>query len=145
MDKQVKYKSNKNNSLKAKTDHRTKKEVSITEWFYMTPENVSARMIADILKVNGFMEIELWEEMNILQLELPEQKTIDFEPVGYSFKDPSDAAFIKNRNIETIFAVTLEEETFEYFKPVLKIIFNEWSGFLCADSEDFKPIIDSIV
>lgn len=101
-------------------------------------------MIADRLRIQGFREIELWEAMNILQIELADKRTVDFEPLGYSFKEPSDVYFIKNRNIKTIFAVTLEKGTVDLFKPVLKILLEEWNGFLCADSADFKPIYEKI-
>ncbi len=145
MNKQVKKLNKKNfnkstGSSKINTELDKKQKVTITDWYYMTPGDVNAKMIADRLKINGFSEVELWEEMNILQIELADKKTVDFEPVGYSFKDPSDVSFIKNRNIKTIFAVTLEEGNIELFRPVLKILLEEWEGFLCADSIDFKPI-----
>lgn len=113
----------------------------ITDWFYMSAAEVHAKGICDLLKANGYNEVELWEEMNILQIETMGNKCIDFEPVTYSWKDPADAAFIKDRNINTIFAVTVEE-SLDSFQPLLKLIINEWGGFLCADSPDFKPLYD---
>lgn len=113
----------------------------ITDWFYMSAADVHAKEISDLLKANGYNEVELWEEMNILQIETPGNKCIDFEPVTYRWKDPADAAFIKERNIKTIFAVTVEE-SLDSFQPLLKLILNEWGGFLCADSPDFKPLYD---
>lgn len=113
----------------------------ITDWFYMSTADVHAKRISDLLKANGYNEVELWEEMNILQIETPGNKCIDFEPVTYMWKDPADAAFIKDRNIKTIFAVTVEE-SLESFQPVLKLLLCEWGGFFCADSPDFKPLYD---
>ncbi len=146
MDKQIKY-QNKNykdvnikTSADPKSGNEIKKENPVTDWFYMTPSDTNAKMIYDLIKSKGFTEVELWEEMNVLQIELPGKKIIDFEPVVNQFKDPSDAAFIKNRNINTIFAITMDEETVEQFKAVFKIILEVWDGFLCADSTDFKPI-----
>jgi hypothetical protein len=26
-------------------------------------------------------------------------------------------------------------------KEILRLIFNEWDGFLCADTDDFHPIL----
>ena len=113
----------------------------ITDWFYMSTADVHAKGISDLLKANGYNEVELWEEMNILQIETPGHKCIDFEPVTYIWKDTADAAFIKDRNIKTIFAVTVEE-SLESFQPVLKLLLSEWGGFFCADSPDFKPLYD---
>lgn len=116
------------------------REKEITDWFYMTPKDVTAKMIADLIKKQGIVQVDLWEEMNILQLELADKTTADFEPVIIDFKDPSDAAFVKNRNIRTIFEVTVEENALPEMKPVLKLIFQEWGGFFCADTDDFHPI-----
>jgi hypothetical protein len=127
--------------LNSNTTKENKSEKPITEWFFMTTDSVDARMISELLKSKGCGQIELWEAMNILQIELAD-RTIDFESVDYEFKSPSDAAFIKNRNIKTIFAVTVEEGAFDAFKPVLKTILEVWSGFLCADSDDFKPVFE---
>lgn len=135
------YKQTKKVGLNTNTTKEKKSEKPITDWFFMTADSVDARMISELLKSKGFGQIELWEAMNILQIELA-SKTIDFELVEYEFKSPSDAAFIKNRNIKTIFAVTVEEGAFDAFKPALKTILEIWSGFLCADSEDFKPIFE---
>jgi hypothetical protein len=141
-----KYSNHSKNSEK-KTEPATKaaqKNISqsITDWYYMTPKEVTARMIFDLIKQKNHVQADLWEEMNILQLELSNKKTVDFEPVIINFKDPSDEAFVKNRNIKTIFEVTMEEEIFHEMKTVLKLIFQEWGGFLCADTDDFKPIYE---
>ncbi len=146
MEKEIKFKSKYQKNINRKTKPNTQagkennKEKIITDWFYMTPGEVTAKMIYELIKLKGFAEAELWEEMNVLQLELPDKKTVDFDPANIQFKTPSDAAFVRNRNIKTIFAVTVEEGAFEPFQPVLKIMLAEWEGFLCADSDDFKPI-----
>lgn len=127
------------NVAKAKTAEKSK-EKEITDWFYMTPKDITAKMIADLLKEQSNVQVDFWEEMCILQLELPNRTTVDFEPIIINFKDPSDAAFVKNRDIKTIFEVTMEENAFSEMKDVLKLLFHEWDGFLCADSDDFKPI-----
>jgi len=115
------------------------KDIAFTDWFYMTPSEVTAKMISDLIKLQSSVQVDLWEEMNILQLELPNKTTVDFEPMNINFKDPSDASFIKNRNIKTIFTVTIEEGALEELKVVFKLLIAEWDGFLCADSDDFKP------
>ncbi len=115
-------------------------ENEITDWFYMTPNEVTAKMISDLIKLQNGITVDLWEEMNILQLELSNRITVDFEPIIINFKDPSDAAFVRNRKIKTIFEVTMEEAALSEMKEVLRMIFDAWDGFLCADTDDFKPI-----
>lgn len=115
-------------------------EKEITDWFYMTPKEVTAKMISNLLQTQSNVVVDLWEEMNILQLELPSKISVDFEPIIINFRDPADAEFVENRDIKTIFEVTMEEAVLQEMKELLRIIINEWDGFLCADSDDFQPI-----
>jgi hypothetical protein len=107
---------------------------------YMTPSNVTAKDIAALLQDTSGLKIELWEEMNVLELELSNQNSIDFEPLEVSFKDPSDASFVKNRDIKTIFAINLCEDDLNIVTAYFEQIIDKFSGFLCADSEDFTPV-----
>ncbi len=108
--------------------------------FYMTPQQVSAKELADTLKEYETITVELWPEMNVLELVLPNENSIDFEPVPVSFADASDAAFVKNRNIQTIFAINLYEDDLTAATPLFEQLVAKHSGFVCADSEDFTPV-----
>lgn len=108
---------------------------------YMTPNEVTAKELAGLLDCMEKVTIELWDEMNVLELELPNQNSVDFEPVEVEFKDPSDAAFVKNRNIRTIFAVNLAEEDLDIVKNIFEMIISRFAGFLCTDSVDFQPVL----
>lgn len=107
---------------------------------FMTSCEIKAKDIYDFLKDNQELKLELWEEMNILELELNNQDTVDLEPLDVHFKNPSDAAFVKNRNIKTIFAVSIYQEDIETVTSIFEKVIEEFSGFLCSDSEDFSPI-----
>lgn len=109
--------------------------------FYMTPSEVEAKDIADILREHKDLVVELWPEMNVLELELPNRNTVDFEPLSVDFKDPSDHAFVKNRRIRTIFRINLAEEDLGKVKNLFEQIIEHFSGFLCTDSADFQPIL----
>jgi hypothetical protein len=124
--------NNKVNSNQAK--------VKKIDLLYMSPSEVTAKDIAVLLQNENGLTIELWEAMNVLELVLPNQNSIDFEPLEVSFKDPSDASFVKNRNIITIFAVNLCEEDLTIATACFEKIVDKFSGFLCADSEDFNPV-----
>jgi hypothetical protein len=117
-----------------------KTEKQYTDLFYMTPSDVNAKDIADLFQDTKDLNVQLWEEMNVLELELANQNSIDFEPMEPSFKDPSDSAFIKNRNIRTIFAINLCEADLNTMIPYFEQLVSRFSGFVCADSADFTPI-----
>ena len=107
---------------------------------YMTPNVVRAKDIVDLFQSETGLAIELWEEFNVLEMILPNQNSIDFEAIDSNFKDPSDLSFVKNRSIQTIFAINMSEEDLpavtEYFNQLVE----KFSGFVCADSDDFTPV-----
>ena len=107
---------------------------------YMTTQAIHAKDISDLLTSVQGLTIELWEEMNVLEFVLPNQNTVDFEAIDPNFKDASDAAFVKNRGIQTIFAINLCEEDLPVITEYFQLLVDQFSGFICADSEDFKPV-----
>lgn len=108
--------------------------------FYMTPSAPRAKDIALLVGEHKDLKIELWEEMNVLEVILPTGSSVDFEPMEASFEDPSDSAFIKNRGIKTIFAITLSEGDIPHVMPVFEKLVERYLGFVCADSADFTPV-----
>jgi hypothetical protein len=117
-----------------------KPEIKTMELLYMTPSEIRAKDIADLLQDAKGITVELWEEMNVLELELSNQNSVDFEPLDTHFSNPSDAAFIKNRGIMTIFAVSVREEDFQELKAIFEVVVLQYNGFLCSDTEDFQPV-----
>jgi hypothetical protein len=114
--------------------------IKTMELLYMTPSEIRAKDIADLLQDAKGITVELWEEMNVLELELSNQNSVDFEPLDTHFSNPSDAAFIKNRGIMTIFAVSVREEDFQELKAIFEVVVLQYNGFLCSDTEDFQPV-----
>lgn len=123
-----------------KTNSNKKEVISYLDLLYMTPSEVTAKEIAALLQETAGITTELWEAMNVLEIELSNKNTVDFEPLEVSFKDPSDASFVKNRNIKTIFAINLCESDLNTVISYFEKIVDHFSGFLCADSTDFNPV-----
>ncbi len=111
-----------------------------TNLLYMTPNKVTAKDIASLFRGTYGLTIELWAEMDVLELILPNQNSVDFEPVDIAFKDPSDAAFVKNRGISTIYSINICLDDILEVTPYFEQLVAKYSGFVCADSEDFLPI-----
>ncbi len=107
---------------------------------YMTPNIIRAKDIADLFSTVAGVTIELWEEMNVLEFVLSNQNSVDFEAIDPNFKDPSDHAFVKNRGIQTIFAINMLEEDLPMMLEYFNQMVNNFSGFVCTDSEDFTPV-----
>lgn len=118
-----------------------KKEVKhYVDLLYMTPLEVHSKDLSLLFGKNTDIEVQLWEEFHVLELELPTKNTVDLENIEVQFKDPSDASFVKNRNIKTIYAIHLCEEDLETFVNYFEPIIEQYQGFLCADSDDFNPV-----
>ncbi len=117
-----------------------KKVNNYIDLLYMTSNEVTAKDIVNQLKEIQVISTQLWEEMNIFEIELPSGSSIDFEPIELFTSNPSDAAFIRNRNIKTIFAINLCETDVSIAIPIFEKIIMELSGFICADSPDFQPV-----
>jgi hypothetical protein len=141
MRKKDRNSARKDNIMAKKTSDSKQKIIKkYIDLFYMTPSEVTARDIAALLQENNGLSTQVWEEMNVVEIELPGDSSIDFEPIDPSFQDPSDAAFIKNRNIKTIYAITVGEEDIKLVVPYFEQLVEKYAGFVCSDSADFNPV-----
>lgn len=107
--------------------------------FYMTPKQIEAKNIARFLETIQGSNVELWEAVNVLEITLSNENAVAFEPIDVDFKDPSDASFVKNRGIQTIFALSILESDLDEVTSYFHKIIDEFGGFLCTDSSDFQP------
>jgi len=107
---------------------------------YMTPSEISAKDIASLLQNNKELKVQLWEGMNVLEIELSNENSVDFEPLDISFKEPTDISFVRNRNIKTIFVVSICDSDISSMTPYFEQLVSQFNGFVCADSADFYPV-----
>lgn len=111
----------------------------LMELLYMTPEKVVARDLEKAITEEMEMEVHVWEELDILEVTLSSGQTVDIETMTEYIDDPLDLEYMKERNVQTIYAVTVEEVAMEEFLPIMRIITEKLGGFLCSDSDDFMP------
>lgn len=113
---------------------------SYIDLIYMTALEVRAKDIAALLPDKKDIKVEVWETADILELELSNQNTVDFEPLDIKHLSSSDSDFIRSRNIHTMFSINLCESDLQLVKMYFDQIVERFSGFLCADTEDFNPV-----
>ncbi len=123
-----------------KKSTNTKVKKSYISLLYMTPMNISTSDLATFFQDKPGITVQHWEEMKVVELELSNENFIDFEVLETSFQDPKDASFVKNRKIESIYAIDLAESDLESFLPNLLALTEQCSGFVCADTPDFTPV-----
>lgn len=125
---------------KKNTNSSQKQEMSYMDLLYMTSGEVNAKDIAALFQGKKEFKVEVWDEVNVLELELSNQNSVDFEQLDINTLNSTDLDYIRNKNIHTIFSVNLCESDFNQVKAYFEQIIEAFSGFLCADTEDFNPI-----
>ena len=114
------------------------------DMFLMLGQEAGANDVISALKERGMSGLDVWESMGVFNLEAKEGEGVDFEEIDINetFVDPSDLAFIKNRNIHTIYSFRATEAQIEELKPYFKEITEIFGGFACSDSDDFQPMVE---
>lgn len=111
------------------------------EWLYMNSQVITVCDIKEALKGDTDISIEIWEEAGVLEIEIPEQKSIDFEQTGLDFGDECSNAYLKEHDVKSLFFVTLDAANYVNVHKILQKIVGKLGGFFCGDTEDFSPVI----
>lgn len=111
------------------------------EWFYMQQKAVTVRDIEQALKEDDTVNVEIWEEIGVLEVEIPEQKSMDFEQTKPDLRDEYSNAWLAEHEVKSLFFVTLDAENFGKAQEIMQKITGKIGGFFCGDTEDFKPLV----
>lgn len=111
------------------------------DWFFMSSNNVTTRMLYDALKDKLSLPIDIWEEANVMEIELSSKESMDFEQLKPYFKDDFGTSFLREHNINTLFMITFPPSYYDTVHNIMKIILSSVDGFFCSDSEDFTPMV----
>lgn len=129
-----------------KSGHKTKKveikKVVKMELLYMTSAMIGVKDMREVFLSMEGVEVNTWPAIEIMELTMPSGKTADFETMTDFIDHPEDLAYMKEHNVNTVYAVTVEQENFEEMKPFIKALVDKFGGFLCSDSEDFMPVYE---
>lgn len=114
------------------------------DMFLMISKQAEAKDVIAALKERGLSGLDVWEAMGVFSLEAKVDDSVDFEEIDIkeTFVDASDLAFIKNRDIHSIFSFRATNRQIEALKPYFKEITDIFGGFVCSDSDDFQPMVD---
>lgn len=129
----------KNNNNKSSLNNQTS---DITgDWFFMSPDDIKIKDIYDKIKAFTSHSVEIWEDAGVMEIELSEKESIDFECMKPMFKDDAGDSFLKENNIKSLFMVTFNPEYYDKVLEIFKSIVLNDTGFFCADTFDFQPMI----
>ena len=110
------------------------------EWLYLFEGEIKLRQIYELLKDSPW-NVEYWEEAEVLEVELPEAGSVDFEDLEGTLGDEESDAWLQEQQIHTVFAVTIRPDDYELAKKVMEHIVSLVSGYFCADNEILQPRI----
>ena len=116
-----------------------KKPEAPANWFYMNDKEVTVRDIFQALESEDSIHAEIWETAGVLELEIPDQKSIDFEQTKPDLRDEYSNAILKEHQIKSLFYVTIDPENIQLIQCLMKKIVFSCGGFFCGDTEDFSP------
>lgn len=104
------------------------------EWLYLFEGEIKLRQIYELLKDSPW-NVEYWEEAEVLEVELPEAGSVDFEDLEGTLGDEESDAWLQEQQIHTVFAVTIRPDDYELAKKVMEHIVSLVDGDFCADKE----------
>lgn len=111
------------------------------EWLYVTTADIDVRRIADALPTE--LDIQLWEEAGVLEINVGEKQSIDMEQVKIHPTDELTRSFVETHGCSEVFLVSFAPEIYEQARGIMQRILTECGGLFCGDTEDFAPIIQN--
>lgn len=112
------------------------------DWLYMCEKELE--LVALKERLEGEYSVEYWEEAGVLEVELNEEATVDFETVALNRADDVTKDFMETKGIKTVFLVSIRPEHFEASKIVMEKITGTEGGFFCGDTADFTPVVKNV-
>lgn len=124
----------------AKNKKKIIKSVAPQGWYYMNQLEMSVEDLAKGFDSTEF-DVEVWPEAGVIEVGVEEKLSIDIEQCELDMGDEYSNEFIANNGINSVFYISYKSSEKDKCMPILQDILHKLDGMLCADSEDFSPII----
>lgn len=111
------------------------------EWLYMNDKDITVVDIRNSVEDEVNLEIDVWEELDIISINLHEKASIDIVEIENDLGEEEANKFVNDNKIKRIFTVKMPEDSFIEAKKIMKIIVSHIGGFFCEDNDDFSPMI----
>lgn len=110
-------------------------------WFYMNEQEITVRTIKESLETETEFSLEIWEDAGVLEIEIPEKKSMDLEQTKTDLRDEYSNDYLKQHNIKSLFFVSMDVTDYENVKKIMQKITQSLGGFFCGDTENFEPVV----
>ena len=113
----------------------------IEEYFYMLPVAVTVRELMEAVHTVPEEAKEIWTELDLMEIVLSADSLI-FENMMDTFNEAGDQAFLAEKEIKVVYAVSYNTKDKEQVKVVLEELHSVYGGFMASDTEDLEPIFE---
>lgn len=125
--------------MKKKKGKPVKAIKKILEYYFMIPEDITAKELSLKIKAVDEEKIEVWPELNLMEVIL-EYDSLIFQDARECFIDPLDLEFLREKNIKSMFQISFDEKDINAVRIVLKELMKACKGMVYSDTDDFEPI-----
>lgn len=108
--------------------------------FYMSAKKVSIKDINEIAKRTNVKNTFIPKSLDVLQIEYCDGIIADWFCMSVDdFCEDENKKFIVNNKIESIFCVSYHPSNFALMLPHIKILLQEYGGWIGNDGDGFQP------
>lgn len=127
--------------LKKIKENRQGAKAAVKNWLYLSQEKISVADIAAALEAFEGIQVELWVEAKVLEIEVPEKRSMDIEEIPVDLKDEYSNAFLEEQKAKSLFAVTIDTDNYDFMKKIMRHAIEKLGGMFCGDTDNFEPTV----
>lgn len=108
-------------------------------FLYLLPEEISARQLHDGLDFLEAKQLEVWTELNLLEV-TADEGTITFEDMRDNLGE-EDSGTLAGMGMKKVYAVDYYLSDHGILRRVMETLISKFGGKIGSDTEDFQPFV----
>ena len=109
-------------------------------FLYLLPEEISARQLHDGLDFLEAKQLEVWTELNLLEV-TADEGTITFEDMRDNLGE-EDFGTLAGMGMKKVYAVDYYLSDNGILRKVMETLISKFGGKIGSDTEDFQPFVN---
>lgn len=120
---------------------KDKKEVKpvYDSFLYLLPEQISAKEMLEKLDFLPADTLEVWTEVNLLEITTP-SGTMTFEDLMKNLRK-DDLALLEKLSVKQVYACDYSKTDAALVQKIMTVLQTAFGGKLGSDTEDFEPYL----
>ncbi|MBQ0000269.1 MAG: hypothetical protein KBT01_01850 [Clostridiales bacterium] len=110
-------------------------------FLYLMPQETSARALMEKLDFVAPDALEIWPEIDILEVTLENERTITFENLREDLYE-EDYGILEEMGFKDVYLFEYAEEDRVMMQKVMGIYLEAFGGKIASDTDDFMPMLD---